>query len=215
MTQGGSVDDGHWANTIGTCANDFKDVTWIKIKYTSTKPFTFQLYQEGLDTTGECFRESLPAASSMTTGLLKISTFFQPWWAKNFIDLDLSNVNGLTFDPELEGMGNTTLNVEEIICYGRSDWSTPIIDNNGAIQTGLSFALSMHADALSFTVPADGYYTIGIYRANGTIVRTVKNGIITRGTYTINHVLKGLSKGIYFARLYGQPGVKVSPVVVW
>ena len=215
MTQGGSVDDGHWANTIGMCTNDFKDVTWIKIKYTSTKPFTLQLYQEDLDTAGECFRESLPAASSMTTRLFKIGTFFQPWWAKDFKELDLSKVHGLTLDPELEGMGNTTINVEEIICYGRSDWTTPIIENNGTVHSNSLYTLSLYADALSFTVPTDGYYAIGIYRANGRIVRRIINDMITKGSYTVNHVSKGLSKGIYYARLYGQPGEKVSPMVVW
>lgn len=214
MNQAGSVDNGYWANTIGTCANDFKDVTWIKITYKSTKPFTLQLYQTDLDTTGECFRESLPMSSSYTTKVLKISTFFQPWWAKNFINLDLSKVNGLTFDPELEGMGNTTLNVEEIICYGRSGWNTPIIDNKEVINSSLSYTLSIHADALSFTVPADGYYTVDMYRVNGSIARTVIDGMVKKGSYTVNNTAKGLSKGIYYARLNGQCGTMVTPVVV-
>jgi hypothetical protein len=215
LTQGGSVDDGFWSNVIGECPHDFSDVNWVKIRYTSTKPFTLQLYQKGLDTTGECFRESLPKATSMTTRVYKISTFFQPWWAKNFIDLDMSKVTGLVLDPELEGMGNTTINVEEIICYGKSNWGTPIIDNKKKSFSGTTYAIRMYGDALSFTVPSEGQYKMGIYRVDGSLVRTVFNGTVKQGAHSIRYITDDLSKGLYYARLHGKPGIKVCPMVVW
>lgn len=215
LSQAGSVDDGYWCNAIGTSSNNFSDVKGIKITYTSTKPFTIQLYQEDLDTLGECYREALPAASSSTTKLLSVSTFFQPWWGERNVDLDLSKVDGITLDPELEGMGITNITVTELVAYGKSSWDvTPITVPEKQVSTPGSFTLSMRGNALAFSVPADAVYTLGIYNASGSLVRTLARAPMKQGTYTIDHVLNGLSRGIYYAHLSGKPGTKVCAVVV-
>jgi hypothetical protein len=215
LTQAGSVDNGFWANVIGHCANDFKDVKWVKITYTSTKPVTLQLYQMDLDTMGECFREALPAATSYTTKVLNVGTFFQPWWAKSFKKLDLSKVKGITFDPELEGMGNTTITVKELVCYGRSTWNiTPVIESGKIVSSVGNYFVSLCEDALKYTVPADGSYAIDIYRINGSRVRSFVTGKISKGAYSIGNVAQGLSPGIYYTRICGDPGAMTTAITI-
>jgi len=207
LTQAGSVDNGYWANVVGHCANDFKDVKWIKITYTSTKPITLQLYQVDLDTMGTCFREALPAATSYTTKVLSVGTFFQPWWAKKYTTLDLTKVKGITLDPELEGMGNTTIAVKELVCYGRSNWIvTPIVQPQKNLSLHAPYSQAWHGDALRYTVPSDGSYAIDIYGSTGKCIRSFATGNIGAGASAINDAASGLPSGVYYTRISGAPG---------
>jgi hypothetical protein len=212
LTQGGSVDDGYWANFRGDCKNDLGNVKWIKITYTATKPIQIELYQADLDETGECYQEALPAASSYTTKLVNVNTFFQPWWGTTVKALDMTKITGLLFDPILLGMGNTTVSIKEIYCYGRSAWTG--IKQETPVSKKDLHSISIVGDDLTFSIPLNGKYSIELYRASGSRVRSFNQGSLEQGSYTIFSATAGLARGMYHARLSGPGGSIMQSVFV-
>jgi len=54
--------------------------------------------------------------------------------------------------------------------------------------------------AIHLTIPISGKTTLKLYNINGTLVKTVHDGYLNAGDYSINLSVKNLAKGIYFLR---------------
>jgi uncharacterized repeat protein (TIGR02543 family) len=181
--------------------------TKITITYTSTKDFWFSLDQALSDG----FGIDLPAASTSSTMQIVIGgtgtvDVKKPTWSTSTAVLNLSKIDGLSFDPATDADDQATaaisgsITISSITIDGYIGNLTPTIKTLAAQSRLPRTVMGVRAGSLQLSLPKSGAYSVGIYGINGKLIRTI-SAQCTAGAMSMD--LKGIVAGEYIVRIGG------------
>lgn len=175
----------------------WKNLCGFQITYKADHSLDIKLDQPVLLNYGESYQKDLPATTQWSTVMIGLKDFKQPEWSthKN-IPLDLKNIIGLGFSPDVEttkGPKKGTFKIKEITAFGIN---TNIKDT---LNADIIF-YSISDNKIYLSVKKDGKYSIDVFSSNGTLVTSLKDKMMQKG-YNDVTLKESIPNGIYHIKI--------------